>query len=143
MRHPSADALGVLVQYLPVALAGFDRDLRCTCANPRWLDLVGAAREQDVIGAPVDELLPALGRQHLRSLTAVAAGRHEGFERQVDLPGGELWQLTAFPLAFAGRATGVGLVAEDRSDAASAQVLDLPPAVLPARTSRQPLLLVP
>ncbi|GMA85816.1 hypothetical protein GCM10025868_10660 [Angustibacter aerolatus] len=51
--------------------------------------------------------------------------------------------LTAFPLAFAGRATGVGLVAEDRSDAASAQVLDLPPAVLPARTSRQPLLLVP
>jgi cyclic di-GMP phosphodiesterase Gmr len=119
--HPARPGPAHVTHLAPVALAGFDADLVCTWANPRFADLVGRS-EQQLPGATWPGLVPGLGVDDQAQVEQVLAGLSPGANLQVSLDdcrhpsARETWRLHVYPLTVGDRVEGLGLVGLDVTD---------------------------
>lgn len=120
--HPVRPGSAQVTHLAPVALAGFDADLTCTWANPRFADLVGLS-EPVLAGRSWPELLPDLTDDDTAQVGQVLAGLSPGANLQVTLDTGptapddrETWRLHVYPLTVGDRVEGLGLVGLDVTD---------------------------
>ena len=104
-----------VVAFAPAAIAGFDRELRCIGANPRFHDLSRQALGQ-AVGVPLVTLLPELTGPDLALVQRILDGGSSGASTTVRVGNGprqELWVLHLYPLTPDDDVTGLGLLAED------------------------------
>ncbi len=87
-----AQQLAFLVRQAPVAMAMFDRDMRCIAASPLYLHDCGLAGDSAVAGLTVDDLLPHIDSERRALHQRVLAGEaHSAQEERIERGGDPQW----------------------------------------------------
>ncbi len=87
-----ARQLAFFVKQAPVAMAMFDRDMRCLAASPHYLSDCGLADDAPVAGMSLHDLFPPIDSDGRALLQRILAGEeHSAQEDRVERDGGPQW----------------------------------------------------